>query len=106
MTGNWADETSPILPVQFTGWVFPKDDHDCGCERDLNNWSPRLGIAYRLTGNTVIRAGGGLFFGENDYLSYDAARYQVGAPKAPGNAGNIQQGTRRPRCSLKTDSSH
>ncbi len=92
MSGNWADETDEILPVQFTGWVFPKDDHDCGCERDLNNWSPRLGIAYRLTGNTVIRAGGGLFFGENDYLAYEAARYQVGAPKAPGNTGNIVSG--------------
>jgi hypothetical protein len=30
--------------------------------RDRNNYAPRLGIAYKLTPKTVIRAGGGLFY--------------------------------------------
>jgi hypothetical protein len=29
---------------------------------DKNNFSPRLGIAYQLTANTVLRAGYGRFF--------------------------------------------
>jgi hypothetical protein len=32
-------------------------------EPDRNNIAPRLGIAYRLTNKTVIRAGAGLFYG-------------------------------------------
>ena len=31
-----------------------------------NNWSPRLGLAYQLANNTVIRAGGGMFYAEPD----------------------------------------
>lgn len=33
-----------------------------GIESDNNNFSPRLGIAYRLTSKTVIRAAGGIFY--------------------------------------------
>jgi hypothetical protein len=29
---------------------------------DMNNWAPRLGIAYQLNSKTVIRAGAGVFF--------------------------------------------
>jgi len=31
-----------------------------------NNWSPRLGLAYQLASNTVIRAGAGVFYAEPD----------------------------------------
>jgi len=31
-----------------------------------NNWSPRLGLAYQVARNTVIRAGGGMFYAEPD----------------------------------------
>ena len=30
---------------------------------DLNNWGPRLGFAYQLAQNTVVRGGAGLFYG-------------------------------------------
>src|SRR5262249_56626698 len=32
----------------------------CGCRNDLNNFAPRLGLAYKLTNKTVIRAGFGM----------------------------------------------
>jgi len=53
----------------------PKDGRDCGCKEDLNNFAPRLGIAYRLTDKTVIRAGAGVFYGEADYLTSESARW-------------------------------
>jgi hypothetical protein len=33
---------------------------------DLNNWAPRVGLAYRITDKTVIRAGFGAFFDNNN----------------------------------------
>jgi hypothetical protein len=30
--------------------------------KDMNNWGPRIGIAYQLNNKTVIRAGAGVFF--------------------------------------------
>jgi Carboxypeptidase regulatory-like domain/TonB dependent receptor len=37
-------------------------------EEHKNNWSPRLGLAYQLAPNTVIRAGAGVFYAEPDAL--------------------------------------
>ncbi|HYI96480.1 MAG TPA: TonB-dependent receptor [Bryobacteraceae bacterium] len=34
-----------------------------------NNWSPRVGLAYRATSNTVVRAAGAIFYGANDTLN-------------------------------------
>ena len=31
-------------------------------QHDINNWGPRLGLAYRLGTKTVIRASGGIFY--------------------------------------------
>ncbi|MCL4402636.1 MAG: TonB-dependent receptor [Acidobacteria bacterium] len=53
----------------------PKNGRDCGCKEDLNNFAPRLGIAFRLTAKTVIRAGAGMFYGEADYLTSESARW-------------------------------
>ncbi len=32
---------------------------------DTNNWGPRLGFAYSLNDRTVLRGGGGIYFGDN-----------------------------------------
>jgi hypothetical protein len=32
---------------------------------DRNNWGPRLGFAYQLSSNTVVRGGAGVYFGMN-----------------------------------------
>ena len=44
----------------------PADGSDCGCVQDKNNFAPRIGFAYRLNDKTVVRASGGLFYGEAD----------------------------------------
>jgi len=62
--------------------VFPTNGEDCGCLVDKNNFAPRLGLAYRLWDKTVIRAGGGLFYGEADNTQSEAARFFTGAPRA------------------------
>ena len=44
--------------------VFPGGDHrNMGVDR--NNWAPRLGFAYALNPNTVIRGGAGVYYGLN-----------------------------------------
>jgi hypothetical protein len=86
-TGNAKDETVSVLPVQFSGWKYPTGGRDCACKRDLNNWAPRLGLAYRLTDKTVIRAGGGIYYGESDFIQFETGRYAVGPPKASGAEG-------------------
>ena len=37
---------------------------------DWNNFAPRLGLAYRLGDKTVLRAGGGVYYGINPATSY------------------------------------
>ncbi|MGH9340923.1 MAG: carboxypeptidase regulatory-like domain-containing protein [Acidobacteriota bacterium] len=73
-TGEWPN-------VESVEFVFPEDDNDCGCDRDLNNFAPRLGIAYRLADKTVIRAGGGIYYGEADYISQESGRFVTGFPR-------------------------
>lgn len=68
---------------------FPTSSSSCGCGNDLNNWAPRLGLAFQLTPKTVLRAGGGLFYGEPNSLSTEGANYRSGAPKSQDVA--IQQ---------------
>lgn len=62
-------------------FVFPGGSGDCGCTNDNNNFAPRLGIAWSVTPATVIRAGGGMFYGEPNSLSTEGANFRSGAPK-------------------------
>jgi len=41
----------------------------------LNNFAPRVGLAYRLNDRTVIRTGFGIFYGEADYITSESARW-------------------------------
>lgn len=41
---------------------------------DRKNWAPRLGIAYALRNNTVIRTGFGMFYDFNDSIEQDSER--------------------------------
>ncbi len=81
-TGDITNETLDQLPIEFTGYTFPSGGGDCGCDRDTNNFAPRIGFAYRVTNTTVIRAGGGLYYGEADSAGFEAGRYQEGPPNA------------------------
>jgi hypothetical protein len=63
-------------------FVYPSGDGDCGCSNDMNNWAPRFGLAYTLSQKTVIRAGGGVFYGEPNSLSTENANFRSGPPKS------------------------
>ncbi len=57
--------------------VRPRDEGDCGCDRDWNNFAPRAGFAYQLTPKTVLRSGFGIFYGQPDAISFFGdARFQ------------------------------
>ena len=72
---------SPIFPKGYVGVVEAKTLGLPGgtlAKTDVNNFAPRLGVAYRPWGNnTVIRAGGGVFF--------DIVTRQLTANGAPFN---------------------
>ena len=53
----------------------PKNGRDCGCKEDLNNFAPRIGLAYKFDDRTVVRTGFGIFYGEADYLTSETARF-------------------------------
>jgi hypothetical protein len=62
-------------------FVFPTSSWDCGCNNDRNNWAPRVGLAYTLNPKTVIRAGAGIFYGENNQIN-EYGRFVPGPPRA------------------------
>src|SRR5438270_6513979 len=52
--------------------VFPTSGHR-NAPVDRNNFSPRLGFAYQLTNNTVLRGGAGMFYGMNVATNFQYA---------------------------------
>ena len=74
--GAWGEE-------EFLQYIdTPSGSRDCGCELDLNNFAPRVGVAYRATERTVFRLGAGVFYGEADNVQAESARFFTGAPLA------------------------
>ena len=71
---NYITAVNGLPPGQEEFWDRPTDGSDCGCEHDLNNFAPRLGIAYRLNNKTVVRASGGVFYGEADFVTAGTGR--------------------------------
>ena len=61
--------------------VFPESSKDCGCKHDLNNFAPRLGIAWQALRGTVIRAGAGIYYGEANSITNEFTNYTAGPPK-------------------------
>jgi hypothetical protein len=57
----------PLSAFRVTGGLtFATPDNRRAARADRNDWSPRIGLAYRLNDRTVLRAGFGLFY---DYWS-------------------------------------
>ena len=48
---------------------FPTSSHR-NVPVDRNNWAPRLGFAYQLTPETVVRGGAGIYYGMNVATNY------------------------------------
>lgn len=63
----------PLTSAPLPGTtVFPTSSNRAvGVDR--NNLAPRLGFAYALTRNTVIRAGGGIYYGNNVATNFQYA---------------------------------
>ena len=74
--GAWGE--AEFLPF----FVTPTSGSDCGCKNDLNNFAPRLGLAYRASDKTVVRVGLGIFYGEHDNTQGESARFNTGAPNS------------------------
>jgi Carboxypeptidase regulatory-like domain/TonB dependent receptor len=64
------------------GIQFPKDSGDCGCRADLNNFAPRIGVAWKLNEKTVIRSGFGIYFAQPDGLDAQFSNFFTGPPRA------------------------
>ncbi len=52
---------------------FPGSGSHRNAPVDRNNWGPRLGFAYQLTPNTVVRGGAGLYYGMNVATNFQYA---------------------------------
>ncbi|MDX1982835.1 MAG: carboxypeptidase-like regulatory domain-containing protein [Bryobacteraceae bacterium] len=61
--------------ARYETFVRPSGARDCGCTQDLNNFAPRIGLAYKLNDRTVLRSGFGLFYGEADNTGSESARF-------------------------------
>ncbi|MBL8291681.1 MAG: TonB-dependent receptor, partial [Bryobacterales bacterium] len=86
----------PRTDPRFETFQRPANGRDCGCKEDWNNFAPRLGLAYRLTNKTVVRAGAGIFYGEADYLTSESARWINQPPnftEVTVNSNNIDAAT-------------
>ncbi|MEP7361738.1 MAG: TonB-dependent receptor [Acidobacteriota bacterium] len=90
LNGRRADPREFLSPAQggfgeaeyLPLFTQPASGGDCGCSVDKNNIAPRVGLAYRMTDKTVIRAGMGIYYGEHDNVQSEAARFFTGAPLA------------------------
>ncbi|MGH9840405.1 MAG: TonB-dependent receptor domain-containing protein [Blastocatellia bacterium] len=64
------------------GIYFPKDQRDCGCDNDYNNFAPRLGLAWKLNDKTVVRAGAGIYYAQPDGFDSQFSSFFTGPPRA------------------------
>jgi hypothetical protein len=60
--------------------IRPQDGKDCGCQQNFKNFAPRLGVSYRVTNRTVLRAGFGIIFAAADSYGNQIARYMNQSP--------------------------
>jgi hypothetical protein len=61
---NFGLQALGLGPKQLIGTtLFPNTFHRRSVPVDRNNWGPRLGFAYQLDQNTVLRGGVGLYYG-------------------------------------------
>jgi hypothetical protein len=57
-------------PTRLKGIAEFANSHRRNTSPDRNNFAPRIGLAYRLGDKTVLRAGGGVYYGINPATSY------------------------------------
>ena len=81
---GWADtfnptETNPIVGIPGAFDLVSSSQHPAAGVRNenWNNWSPRVGAAYRINGETVVRGAWGKFYVPAD-LQFPEAPLQAG----------------------------
>ncbi len=82
-----------------TGKIFIagfNTDPETGIKRDLNNFAPRFGFAYRIRPGTVLRGGYGIFYNPAGSESVLMRRHRM-LPFGPINAVDINQFNPRPQ---------
>jgi len=65
----WVDPTIPnpdLTPNLLGTFVLASPSDPSGVNTYYKNFSPRVGLAYALNNNTVVRAGYGIFFGQGN----------------------------------------
>jgi len=79
--GRWLlAEFNGVAP-EDERMVSPSGPGDRGGPSDRNNLAPRLGVAYRLNRRTVLRAGGGIYYGEADSVGNEGTNFRSGPPR-------------------------
>ena len=70
-TGMFPGQFGEIGDIRGTS-IFPSSGHR-NSPVDRNNFAPRLGFAYQLASNTVLRGGAGMFYGMNVATNFQYA---------------------------------
>ncbi len=69
-------------------------------ERDLNNWGPRIGLAFKVNDETVIRAGGGIFYASSSGGGFSNATYAMADLSETGFVATLDNVTPTPGTNL------
>ncbi len=72
--------------------VFPTSSHR-RIPADLTNWGPRLGFAYQIEKDTVVRGGAGVFYGMTNHTNwqYPSPAFETNAIMHFTNDGGVTQ---------------
>ncbi|MFN0122911.1 MAG: carboxypeptidase regulatory-like domain-containing protein [Blastocatellia bacterium] len=84
-----------ITPVGRSG-VEAREQFD----RDLNNFGPRIGLAFKLNDKTVLRAGGGIFYGSSSGGGFSNATYALADLAETGFIATLDNVTPTPGTNL------
>lgn len=87
----------PLVPGTLKGLTKFAGSNERHVPIDRNNWVPRLGFAYQLTPNTVVRAGAGVYYGMSVATNF---QYAGTAFRKDGNIYFSKEGTQTKFASL------
>jgi Carboxypeptidase regulatory-like domain/TonB dependent receptor len=77
---NFLLDYSQLGPSGRLTEIRPKNGSDCGCDQNVRDFAPRLGLAYRVTDKTVLRSGFGIIYAQDDSFSSQSARWMNQSP--------------------------
>jgi hypothetical protein len=77
---NFVLDYSQIGPNGRLPQIRPQNGSDCGCDQNLRDFGPRVGLAYRFTDKTVIRSGFGIIYAQDDSYSSQSSRWMNQSP--------------------------